>query len=136
MCLHITLTRCKVLEHSIVSSLFTFLTSLILLLLTIKNKMDVFSLSVSLCVCILYFNTNCLSLCQPKTPMCTGFSYLFLHTYKLLAVIFTDTRWFKYDREYLCVNKSQFVPVIFEPPCTFPNDGLSFHSTHPQSCSF
>jgi hypothetical protein len=27
------------------------------------------------------------------------------------------TRWFKYDRNYLCVNKSQFVPVIFEPPC-------------------
>jgi hypothetical protein len=27
------------------------------------------------------------------------------------------TRWFKYDRDYLCVNKSQFVPVIFEPPC-------------------
>jgi hypothetical protein len=25
--------------------------------------------------------------------------------------------WFKYDRDYLCVNKSQFVPVIFEPPC-------------------
>ena len=28
------------------------------------------------------------------------------------------TRWFKYDRDYLCVNKSLFVPVIFEPPCT------------------
>jgi hypothetical protein len=28
-------------------------------------------------------------------------------------------RWFKYDRDDLCVNKSQFVPVIFEPPCTF-----------------
>ena len=28
------------------------------------------------------------------------------------------TRWFKYDRDDLCVNKSQFVPVIFEPPCT------------------
>jgi Notch-like protein len=27
------------------------------------------------------------------------------------------TRWFKYDRDNLCVNKSQFVPVIFEPPC-------------------
>jgi hypothetical protein len=27
------------------------------------------------------------------------------------------TRWFKYDRDYLCVNESQFVPVIFEPPC-------------------
>jgi hypothetical protein len=25
------------------------------------------------------------------------------------------TRWFKYDRDYLCVNKSQSVPVIFEP---------------------
>jgi hypothetical protein len=27
------------------------------------------------------------------------------------------TRRFKYDRDDLCVNKSQFVPVIFEPPC-------------------
>jgi hypothetical protein len=32
---------------------------------------------------------------------------------------YLDTRWFKYDRDDLCVNKSQFVPVIFEPPCTF-----------------
>jgi hypothetical protein len=30
---------------------------------------------------------------------------------------FSNTRWFKYDRDYLCVNKSQFVPVIFEQPC-------------------
>jgi hypothetical protein len=29
-----------------------------------------------------------------------------------------NTRWFRYDRDDLCVNKSQFVPVIFEPPCT------------------
>jgi hypothetical protein len=29
----------------------------------------------------------------------------------------TSTRWFKYDRDYLCVNKSQFVPVIYKPPC-------------------
>jgi hypothetical protein len=28
-----------------------------------------------------------------------------------------NTRWFKYYRDYLCVNNSQFVPVIFEPPC-------------------
>ena len=27
-------------------------------------------------------------------------------------------RWFKYDRDWLCVKKSQFLPVIFEPPCT------------------
>jgi hypothetical protein len=25
--------------------------------------------------------------------------------------------WFKYDRDWLCVNKSQFFPLIFEPPC-------------------
>jgi hypothetical protein len=29
------------------------------------------------------------------------------------------TGWFKYDRDYLCVKKSQFVPVIFEPPCSY-----------------
>jgi hypothetical protein len=28
-----------------------------------------------------------------------------------------NTRWFKYARDDLCVNKSPFVPVIFEPPC-------------------
>ena len=27
------------------------------------------------------------------------------------------TRWFKYDRDYFCVNKPVTVPVIFEPPC-------------------
>jgi hypothetical protein len=30
-----------------------------------------------------------------------------------------NTRWFKYDRDWRCVNKSQFVPVIFEPPCIY-----------------
>jgi hypothetical protein len=29
------------------------------------------------------------------------------------------TRWFKYDRDDLCVSKSQFTPVIFEPPCMY-----------------
>jgi hypothetical protein len=28
-----------------------------------------------------------------------------------------NTRWFKYDRDDVCVSKSQLVPVIFEPPC-------------------
>jgi hypothetical protein len=35
-----------------------------------------------------------------------------------------NTRWFKYDRDDLCVNKSQFVPVIFEPPCIFTKFGV------------
>jgi hypothetical protein len=30
------------------------------------------------------------------------------------CTLYGNTRWFKYDRDYLCVNKSQFVPVIFE----------------------
>ena len=30
--------------------------------------------------------------------------------------------WFKYDRDYLCVNKSHFVQVIFEPPCNNNNN--------------
>jgi hypothetical protein len=33
--------------------------------------------------------------------------------YKCLNLHGCYTRWFKYD----CVNKSQFVPVIFEQPC-------------------
>jgi hypothetical protein len=31
--------------------------------------------------------------------------------------LYGSTRWFKYDRDDLCVNKSQFVPVIFELTC-------------------
>jgi hypothetical protein len=39
--------------------------------------------------------------------------------YRIQIILETSsTRWFKYDQDYLCVNKSQFVPVIFEPPCT------------------
>ena len=39
-----------------------------------------------------------------------------VEVYKLIVY---NTRWFKYDRDDLCVNKSQFVPVIFERPCKF-----------------
>jgi hypothetical protein len=35
----------------------------------------------------------------------------------IIIIIIIIIRWFKYDRDSLCVNKSQFVPVIFEPPC-------------------
>jgi hypothetical protein len=37
-------------------------------------------------------------------------------TFEFLKTI-VFTRWFKYDWDDLCVNKSQFFPVIFEPPC-------------------
>ena len=30
----------------------------------------------------------------------------------------TCTRWFKYDRDKVCLVYTQIVPVIFEPPCT------------------
>ena len=39
------------------------------------------------------------------------------------------TRWFKYDWDYLCVNNSQFVPVIFEPPCTIKHN-IQSHETN------
>ena len=32
---------------------------------------------------------------------------------------FINTRWFKYDRDYLCVNLATSVPVMFEPTCIF-----------------
>jgi hypothetical protein len=35
------------------------------------------------------------------------------------AVPLVNTRWFRYDRDDLYVNKLQFVPVVFEPPCSF-----------------
>jgi hypothetical protein len=41
--------------------------------------------------------------------------------------LWVNTRWFKYDRDYLCVNKSQFVPVIFDPPCT-NSQGIACHN--------
>jgi hypothetical protein len=43
-----------------------------------------------------------------------------------------NTRWFKYDWDYLCVNKSQFVPVIFEPPCitVYTLDTCIYNHTH------
>jgi hypothetical protein len=37
-----------------------------------------------------------------------------------------STRWFKYDRDDLCVNKPQFVPVIFEPPCTISLEKMGY----------
>jgi hypothetical protein len=40
-----------------------------------------------------------------------------VRTCQLRMALFT--RWFKYDWDDLCVNKSQFVPVIFEPPCIY-----------------
>jgi hypothetical protein len=55
---------------------------------------------------------------DPFLPLCNVF---FVRAPLLNALIFLfgfSTRWFKYDQSYLCVNKSQFVPVIFEPPCT------------------
>jgi hypothetical protein len=67
--------------------------------------------------------------CDIPIRIATAYIYTFhahFITVKLLANTHntkTNTRWFKYDRDYLCVNKSQFVPVIFEPPCI---RGLNF----------
>jgi hypothetical protein len=44
--------------------------------------------------------------------------------------LYLYTRWFKCDRDYLCVNKSQFVPVIFEPPCTCVSSNNYAFSRH------
>jgi hypothetical protein len=52
------------------------------------------------------------------TNTTTLYEHPFSATRAALCICPTNsTRWFKYDRDYLCVNKSQFVPVIFEPPC-------------------
>jgi hypothetical protein len=45
---------------------------------------------------------------------------------KLINYEVVSTRWFKYDRDYLCVNESQFVPVIFEPPCIKYQEWFSY----------
>ena len=49
---------------------------------------------------------------------CLIFQQKFVRNFYRLRFYVSCTRWFKYDRDWLCVNKSQFVPVIFEPPCT------------------
>jgi hypothetical protein len=54
--------------------------------------------------------------CFPVFILCTR-TCLSSYSFTLCLRIYI-TRWFKYDRDYLCVNKSQFVPIIFEPPCT------------------
>jgi hypothetical protein len=43
----------------------------------------------------------------------TGFKFVAFSLFEQVVA----TRWFKYNRDYLCVNKSQFVPVMFEPHC-------------------
>jgi hypothetical protein len=48
-----------------------------------------------------------------------GLSAICARRWKQMWWIELYTRWFKYDRDDLCVNKSQFVPVIFEPPCIY-----------------
>jgi hypothetical protein len=48
-----------------------------------------------------------------------GFGIQLLNVFLKCIRMALITRWFKYDRDYLCVNKSQFVPVIFEPPYMF-----------------
>jgi hypothetical protein len=50
-----------------------------------------------------------------------------------LDVFTVITRWLKYDRDYLCVNKSQFVPVIFEPPCILYSGKIIF-GVHLNNC--
>jgi hypothetical protein len=49
----------------------------------------------------------------------TVYSGIYILKYSALfqVYIYIYTRWFKYARDYLCLNKEQFVPVIFEPPC-------------------
>ena len=51
---------------------------------------------------------------------------IFLEIQQHFLIYNKDTWWFKYDRDDLCVNKSQFVPVIFEPPCIFMLDGRKY----------
>jgi hypothetical protein len=54
------------------------------------------------CVCV------CLFVFARKRPVLTGKCWV-----KSIWYVYCFTRWFKYDREWLCVNKSQFVAVIF-----------------------
>jgi hypothetical protein len=57
--------------------------------------------------CFVIYNHICLQL----VTICQHCNF------SLPDVLSSHTRWFKYDRDNLCVNKPQFVLVIFEPPC-------------------
>jgi hypothetical protein len=52
---------------------------------------------------------------------------LYIYELFMYAKVSVSTRWFRYDQDWLCVNKSQFVPVIFEPPCSYKTNSV-FHS--------
>jgi hypothetical protein len=56
----------------------------------------------------------CVILCYKSTALL----HRSTHTHTNIHA-YIHKRWFKYDRDYLCVNKSQFVPVIFEPHCIY-----------------
>jgi hypothetical protein len=58
-------------------------------------------------------HTRTHALTDTKIP----YTYCFSTATMVSRTLLNITRSFKYDRDYLCVNKSQFVPVIFEPPC-------------------
>jgi hypothetical protein len=61
------------------------------------------------------FNQSCIP--QQKFHVCLLILSFLQENCFTISV--NNRRWFKYDRDYLCVNKSQFVPVIFDPPCTY-----------------
>jgi hypothetical protein len=72
----------------------------------------IYSLSCSTCQS-LYVGQKWM---QSHHPLVCKYNYSF--TSCMIRTLFICTRWFKYDLDDLCVNKSQFVPVIFEPPFT------------------
>jgi hypothetical protein len=55
--------------------------------------------------------------------------------WKMIRKVPLFTKWFKYDRDDLCVNKSQFVAVIFEPPCTISTLRIAYTCCTTRSCS-
>jgi hypothetical protein len=65
-----------------------------------------------------YSNINCSNIKGTNNDVTPKYYLSNLSINSFSNMKFKNTRWFKYDRDYLCVNKSQFVPVIFEPPCT------------------
>ena len=62
----------------------------------------------------LQFRTICKSMKNYNTTLLHSNNTILLC---FQVMVYYGTRWFKYDQDDLCVNKSQFVPVIFEPPC-------------------
>jgi hypothetical protein len=79
--------------------------------MTLCSLIDIYQYFGGSCTTFLWIAGKFLPVTSQKTVLSRNIMILWKQKLRCC------TRWFKYDRDDLCVNKSQFVLVIFEPPC-------------------